>query len=561
MPELNVSRKTISKLFTDMQNKKFIVPEYQRPYKWDVEKCETLWNDIINFHQNRSDNDEYFLGTFVSFKNQDNNIEIIDGQQRITSLFLLLRAFYRKLENMSEEDINVKGLKSQISPCIWDIDPISQVVNDRTRIHIQSLVATDEDKKVFHNILETGNPLDSKDLYSKNYKFFFDSCEEFARQNPMSWQPLCVNILHKCIVLPIECDVQDTALTIFSTLNDRGMPLSDSDIFKAQIYKNTASEEEKKAFTQEWKELTSVCEFANISLEDLFRFNSHVIRAKKGDKSKEIGLRKFYAQDQYEKLKDPNLMQSLKDLSDFWLYVNTNKLNDGLNYEFSIETKKLFHCLALYPNEFWKYATSVFFLKNKEDSELDLKLQNFLKKLMSFLFVKFIANPSANAIKDDIYQLCVDIEKNNAYKIQNPLNEDELKNKINDFSTSKLSRSLILLHAYLNPSQQELINKTFDVEHIFPKKWQNTNYNGWDEASAKAHLENFGNKVAIEKKLNIQAGNNYFGNKKAKYLNSNVSNVKDLANLKQSDWSKEDIEARNNLFISNIVEYFKSALN
>jgi uncharacterized protein with ParB-like and HNH nuclease domain len=46
MAELNVSRKNISKLFTEMQGKKFIIPDYQRPYKWDKEKCETLWNDI-----------------------------------------------------------------------------------------------------------------------------------------------------------------------------------------------------------------------------------------------------------------------------------------------------------------------------------------------------------------------------------------------------------------------------------------------------------------------------------------------------------------------------------
>ena len=51
MAELNVSRKTISKLFTDMQHKKFIIPEYQRPYKWDMEKCDTLWQDILEFYE------------------------------------------------------------------------------------------------------------------------------------------------------------------------------------------------------------------------------------------------------------------------------------------------------------------------------------------------------------------------------------------------------------------------------------------------------------------------------------------------------------------------------
>lgn len=222
MAELNVSRKNISKLFVDMQNKKFIIPDYQRPYTWDEEKCGVLWEDITNFHESNHDTNEYFLGTIVSYKNGQ-NIEIIDGQQRITSFFLLLRAFYKKLEEMTEDD-NVKGLKNQIAPCIWDINPISQIVSDKKKIHIESLVATDEDNEVFHSILETGfSKEDAKDLYSLNYRFFYEKCKEYAQKNPMQWQPLCVSILQKCIILPIECDQQDTALTIFSTLNDRGL--------------------------------------------------------------------------------------------------------------------------------------------------------------------------------------------------------------------------------------------------------------------------------------------------------------------------------------------------
>ena len=62
--------------------------------------------------------------------------------------------------------------------------------------------------------------------------------------NPMQWKQLCITILQKCIILPIECDTPETALTIFSTLNDRGLPLADSDIFKAQIYRNLGNRRE-----------------------------------------------------------------------------------------------------------------------------------------------------------------------------------------------------------------------------------------------------------------------------------------------------------------------------
>ena len=235
MAELHVSKKSISKLLSEMQNRKFIIPDFQRPYKWNVEKCETLWNDIEDFTVTDAKiGSDYFLGTIVSYINDDKNQEIIDGQQRITSFFLLLRAFFRKLEVMVEDD-DVAGLKNQLAPCIWDINPISQKVSDKTKIHIESLVATEEDNVTFHKILETGLSSDlATDNYSVNYRFFKKQCDEYAETNPMQWKQLCITILQKCIILPIECDTPETALTIFSTLNDRGLPLADSDIFKAQ---------------------------------------------------------------------------------------------------------------------------------------------------------------------------------------------------------------------------------------------------------------------------------------------------------------------------------------
>ncbi|MEO7859467.1 MAG: DUF262 domain-containing protein [Nitrospirales bacterium] len=316
MAELNVTKKSISSLFSEMQGSKFIIPAYQRPYKWDLEKCEILWQDLTGFFEERKSNEEYYLGTVVTCRNDESGkveIEVIDGQQRITSLLLLLRAFYTKLENSAIVDENITGLKNQIAPCIWDVDSISGRVSDTNLIHIESRVATESDNDVFHAILRTGQANDkATDLYSKNYHYFFSKCEEYAKTNPIHWQKFCVTILKNCIILPIDCEKLDTALTIFSTLNDRGMPLSDSDIFKAQLYR-TKTPAEKSDFTAAWRELTETVDEAGVSLDDLFRNYSHVVRGRTGDKTKEIGLRKFYAgaDNRYSKLKQPELMKEL----------------------------------------------------------------------------------------------------------------------------------------------------------------------------------------------------------------------------------------------------------
>jgi hypothetical protein len=563
MAELSVSRKTISKLLSEMQGKKFIIPDFQRPYKWNIEKCETLWNDIENFAQTEAKaGAEYFLGTIVSYVNEQKSQEIIDGQQRLTSFFLMLRAFFKKLEDMPEDD-DVKGLKNQLAPCIWDINPISQKVTDRKALHIESQVATEEEKDVLHIILETGVANDkATDNYSINYLFFKKQCDNYATTNPMQWKQLCVTILQKCIILPIECDTPETALTIFSTLNDRGMPLSDSDIFKAQIYRNLQTPEERRNFTEDWKTLTQICKQASLSIDDVFRYYTHALRARSKDKSKEIGLRRFYSEDKYQRLKEPTLMPEVMSLASFWSAVNRGvDPDEEEGFSLSFESRKYFQCLSNYPNEFWKYTTSVFFLKNKGNQSFDDDLQKMLKKLVAFLFAKFIESPSVNAIKDDTYSACISIQSSNELDIDFSLNEQLVLDRIKDFSYSRISRALLLLQAYLHSDQRDLIPGTFDIEHIFPKKWQDTNYNGWTKEDAWAYLDRFGNKIVLDKKLNIQAGNGYFGLKKEKYKMSNIATVKELGEYPKSDWVKDDIESREDLFKTQMMDFFKANLS
>ncbi|WP_018674917.1 HNH endonuclease family protein [Riemerella columbina] len=336
------------------------------------------------------------------------------------------------------------------------------------------------------------------------------------------------------------------------------MPLTDSDIFKAQIYRNKNTDEDKKKFTAEWKELTQICKQGDLTIDDVFRYYTHILRARKEDKSKEVGLRKFYASDSYERLKDENLMSEITQLAKFWRLVNMEIEPDEENtYTLSTNAKKYLHCLKCYPNEYWKYATNVFFLRNKESETFEQDFELMLKKLISFLFAKFIDAPTVNAIKDDIYATCISLNQKKELQFKINFNENSLKNKIKELASSRLSRDLLLLEAYLNPAQKSKIPETFDIEHIFPKKWQNTNYNGWNKKDATEYLDKFGNKIVLEKKLNIQAGNGYFGVKKEKYSHSAIAIVKDLSNYPKEDWLKLDIEKREENFIANILNFFK----
>jgi len=566
MAELHVSKKTIGKLLSDMQGKKFIIPDFQRPYKWDKEKCETLWNDIVGFFENDPEDTDYFLGTIVTAENEIKNPEVIDGQQRLTSFFLLLRAFYKKLEAMSEDD-DVLGLKMQVGPCLWDVHPISKRVSDTTKIHILSEVATDEDNETFHKLLENGVVEKNKeDNYSVNYEYFKTACDEYAKNKPTRWYDLCVTVLNRCIVLPIECTTQETALTIFSTLNDRGLPLADSDIFKAQIYKNLKTETERKKFTDKWKHLTETCKEANMNIDDIFRYYTHILRAKANDKSKEMGLRKFYAQDSYARLKSQECITEIINLSNFWWYVMmyenpADHPAEKEPYQISESAFRYIDVLMNYPNEYWKYVTSVYYFTNRENKDFSKDLELFLKELISYLFVKFIEQPTVNAIKDDIFGACISTYKGKRLSFNYKFPEEAINSRLDSYSSSKVSKGLLLLDAYLHPNQKSFIESNVEIEHIFPKKWQNTNYNGWDEVDAKDYLDKFGNKIVFEKRLNIQAGNGYFGRKQEKYMKSEIARVRDLGNYPKGDWVKEDIEKREIEFKQRVYAFFKDHLN
>ncbi|GHT47206.1 hypothetical protein FACS189454_09390 [Planctomycetales bacterium] len=202
-----------------MKGRKFIIPDYQRPYRWGNEECTKLWDDITN----ADPKNDYFLGAFMTYRNKDDNEEIIDGQQRTTTLLLLLRAFYQKLEMMPEdEEGHVAGLKQQIEPCIWETDSMSKKVTDRKKIHIESQIIGDENRAEFHHILATGTIPEKavKSPYAENYQFFLDKCDTYAKDKLFDWKRLCVFILDSCIVFPRSSFI--TGFLQFCSLKTRG---------------------------------------------------------------------------------------------------------------------------------------------------------------------------------------------------------------------------------------------------------------------------------------------------------------------------------------------------
>ena len=157
MSKLNVDQKSIKDLFQG-KNADFLIPDYQRPYAWGETECQTLWDDLFSFAFPDNDrtkfdrNNEYFLGPIVTFKNEDGKMEVIDGQQRLTTLMLLLRAFYARFGRMQDEES--LSTKTDIEKCIWKTDEFGKP--DMQALKIDSEVATDKNIQEFLEIVRTG---------------------------------------------------------------------------------------------------------------------------------------------------------------------------------------------------------------------------------------------------------------------------------------------------------------------------------------------------------------------------------------------------------------------
>lgn len=573
MSKLNVDQKTIMLLFSDKKSD-FLIPDYQRPYAWDETQCQALWDDIFTFafpdnnYQKFEKNEEYFLGSIVTFKNENNKKEVIDGQQRLTTLMLLLRAFYAKFGNM--QDDNSKSTMDRIAQCLWKTDEFGKA--DLNVLKINSEVATDNDKDEFLNILKSGAvSKEHKSIYARNYSFFQQKIDAFLNEYPSYFAYLPARILGNCILLPIEAESQDTALRIFSTLNNRGLPLSDADIFKAQFYKCYSTKNQKDEFIENWKDLEEKSgkifrPLNGIPMDELFTRYMYFIRSKQGNKSTTTeALRKFYEKDKYEVLKLDETLPNLKILVDFW-----NDVYNQNSERFSNKILRKLFILYYAPNGMWTYFLTVYFMHNKDKNQNlpEIPLDIFLTKTIGFVWGFTFINPGVNALRTPVYAEMINVVTNKEVNFEeHKFDENTLTIAINNFEFKNgrpITRSMLTWWAFINDDQIiPTLTTNFDLEHIFARKRQEND----KLLSDTKNLEALGNKSLLEDKINIRASDYRFSDKikyyqgfiNGKQQNKAGSVINDLLNLarKNDDFTEHDIIKRTQDIISHFLGFLK----
>lgn len=574
MSKLNIDQKSVRTLFSEKKSD-FLIPDYQRPYAWDEKECQTLWDDLFLFafpdndcDKFNSESDEYFLGPIVTFKNGEGKMEIIDGQQRLTTLMLLLRAFYDKYGSMK----NDKAIKTSkfIEQCIWKTDEFGDP--DKSALKIDSEVATDKEKDEFLNILKTGIVTDKeKSSYANNYRFFQKKIVDFLNTYPDWFSFFPIRIMNNCILLPIEAESQDTALRIFSTLNDRGKPLSDADIFKAQFYKYYSLKGEKDTFIEKWKDLEVLCDsifhpITGTPMDEIFTRYMYYERAKQGIKSSTTeGLRKFYEKNAYVLLKNDQTFENLIDLADFWNDVQNQNVD-----RFSNRILRRLFVLNYAPNGMWTYFVSVYYMANKNEQGIldDDAFYAFLNKITSFIWAYAVTNPGVNALRTPIFAEMVNLVNNQPVTFGEFLfHTQQVQNAFQNYFFSNnraITKSMLTWWAFQDPEQQLLpLESVLEIEHIYARN----RYNKERSLTNSRNVEVLGNKAILEKRINIRASDYRFIDKKKYYegyMNARKqmkegTKIKELTDLASSvsDFTEVDIVQRNAKIISKFIEFMR----
>ena len=482
---------------------------------------------------------------------------------------LLLRAFHISFGEMRDE--NSKKTKELIESCIWKTDEFGNANKDLLKI--DSEVATDNDKDEFLSILNTGAaPSSMRSKYAENYRYFQKKIDEFLHSYPGYFSYLPARILNNCILLPIEADNQNTALRIFSTLNDRGLPLSDADIFKAQFYKYYSDKGQKESFIKMWKELEELSEkiFHPISgtpMDELFTRYMYYERAKLGIKSSTTeALRRFYERDSYKLLKNDYTLNNLVELANFW-----NDVSNQNRERFSDRILKKLFVLNMAPNGMWAYFLSVYFMTNKDENGMldDEKLYRFLTKSIAFIWTYAFYNPGVNALRTPIYDEMINIINGVEVTFDKyRFDKDSVKQSLLNFTfynRRPITKSMLAWWAFTNEQQAYLsLEQPFEIEHIYAKNRQDVDGNLID----RRNIERLGNKSLLEKSVNIRVSDFRFEDKVKKYkgyMNDkgkhiDGTKIKDLLTIdtRYTNFNEADIESRNSLIIDEFIEYLST---
>jgi len=545
---LSAEQKSIIKIFKIEEQ--YIIPAYQRPYSWGYDECLTLYNDMVKAFIAK---EEYFIGNIFISRSENNKdiLEVIDGQQRLTTILLLIKVF-------SMVDSSFKPLKDILTKENWETGKpeariISNVFETEDGKELAMVLAFDENK--FEKLEKLCS--DNKGKFSenrckkeynnkfiKNIMHLYGWVTSYNRKND-DLREFITFFLKNVYLLPVEFngktadEAQEKALKIFETMNNRGLSLDDSDIFKAKLYEKADRVGEIERFKKAWKELKNACELLDIGIIDLFKYYSHIIRGKNNKTTSEINLREFFTVQEYSPFNLKNYDEILDDL-----FI----IREVLEY-IATQTKqqtvlaKWLQLIDRYSNQYPKNLLVVYiFISLEKDNQINEELLiKFLTKVIRYTYYQ----GATTRIKFDIYNMIKDVS--NGREIDSYI-QKEVSISYFDY-LGALKYGYALLAFYL---EEEKALVSYDVTKIVTYKDWEFLEDKWQERELEEFENSLGNFVVLD----IAQKNMSIDKKRAYYETSKLSTVQEIREMLK-EYKFEDFKQRDKKLRDILIDFFE----
>lgn len=226
--------------------KQYIIPLFQRTYSWKSDNWKTLWDDLLSLYTSESAR-KHFLGALVSMPVDMtpagvNKFLLIDGQQRITTLFLILAAI-RDIAIAKDE----RNLSDQINE-LYLTNKWAEGTN------MLKLFPSQTDREQFSKIVHRKDDLDSNNNAVKAFQYFKSRLEgKDSVGKPIDLKRMHTVLVQEIMVVNIVLDKEENPYLIFESLNAKGEPLTQADLVRNYILMRiTNSEEQEVAYRDFW---------------------------------------------------------------------------------------------------------------------------------------------------------------------------------------------------------------------------------------------------------------------------------------------------------------------
>ena len=500
---------TISDLFSCQAI--YVIPNYQRQYSWVNEQLEELWSDLYESYINTPE-ECYFLGSIVVVDDGKGHHELVDGQQRITTLMIMLNVLAKTFPDINKNsDILLKGNLQKIKQLIYFDEGINRLqlqIDPNYNTSFKKAIINQDNYENFKYPTQANLKKDDPEYkFVNTAKFFYDKFNELLKSEGQSVLDGFVNfILFKTNIIKTICTNQSFAIKLFLVLNDRGLELSISDIIKSYILDKYDSndrynENDKATFNYNWKSIEKIGNDYEFTIDDFMVYFEY-FKLKSNPKRQ--------VTDELKKIIQSSEVVSLVD--------EMKSFADNLEKVYK-STLPVIYSLRYIPWQAYVMTAlaSAYQVDYPDKEEL-------FQSMRRFFYISWISGKTLNGIKQTSFNL-IDaiVDKKTIDEINEMLDKfiygkrlirDVYQNLNDDVYGQNFLKALMLSIEYEIREKTNVgfykINNSIHIDHILPQQfdkrldeWKNID----DVALAKTYIHKLGNLALLLGSKNEEALN------------------------------------------------------